>query len=68
MQAAPYDFLAADDMLSQAEMRQALAAVSMWTADGMYAMLPYSAILLEAVPTDRAVPVAAPGAVTQQVT
>ena len=50
MQAAPYDFLQVDDDLSQEQLDSARAQMSMWTAEGCYPLLPYSSIVLEAVP------------------
>ncbi len=50
MQVAPFDFLVADEVLSEEEVAAARNKVSMWLADGMYAMLPYSSLLLESVP------------------
>lgn len=47
---APFDFLVADEVLSEEEVAAARHKVSMWLADGMYAMLPYSSLLLESVP------------------
>ncbi|BDA40513.1 Isoamylase 1, chloroplastic [Coccomyxa sp. Obi] len=49
-QVAPFDFLVADEVLSKEEVAAARNKVSMWLADGMYAMLPYSSLLLESVP------------------
>lgn len=50
MQAAPYDFLEVDEALSQEQMDSARAQMSMWTSEGCYPLLPYSSIVLEAVP------------------
>ena len=50
MQAAPYDFLEADDQLSLEQLECARAQMGMWTCEGCYPLLPYSSILLEAVP------------------
>ncbi|KAF5843397.1 glycoside hydrolase superfamily [Dunaliella salina] len=47
---APYDFLRVDEVLSEDEVRRARAASLMWTADFKYPMLPWSSIMLEAVP------------------
>lgn len=49
-QVAPYDFLVADEVLSEGEVAAARRKAAMWLADGMYAMLPYSSLLLESVP------------------
>ena len=50
MQAAPYDFLAVDDALTQDQLDSAKAQMGMWTSEGCYPLLPYSSIVLEAVP------------------
>ena len=50
MQAAPYDFLEADSELSQEQVDTARAQMGMWTSEGCYPLLPYSSIVLEAVP------------------
>lgn len=50
MQAAPYDFLHVDDDLSQDQLDSARAQMGMWTSEGCYPLLPYSSIVLEAVP------------------
>lgn len=50
MQAAPYDFLHVDDDLSQEQLESAKAQMGMWTSEGCYPLLPYSSIVLEAVP------------------
>ena len=50
MQVAPYDFLHADDDLSQEQLDSARAQMGMWTSEGCYPLLPYSSIVLEAVP------------------
>jgi len=50
MQAAPYDFLEADDELSQDQVDTARAQMGMWTSEGCYPLLPYSSVVLEAVP------------------
>lgn len=50
MQAAPYDFLEADDDLSQDQVDTARAQMGMWTSEGCYPLLPYSSVVLEAVP------------------
>ncbi|EIE26827.1 glycoside hydrolase [Coccomyxa subellipsoidea C-169] len=49
-QIAPFDFLVPDEILSEEEVATARQKVSMWLSDGMYAMLPYSSLLLESVP------------------
>eukprot|EP00891_Asterochloris_glomerata_P003947 jgi/Astpho2/3947/e_gw1.00063.17.1_t len=53
--AAPYDFLQADEVLSENQIQDTRALASVWTADGMYALLPRSSIILEAVPVEAAV-------------
>jgi len=50
MQAAPYDFLEADHDLSPDQVDTARAQMSMWTSEGCYPLLPYSSVVLEAVP------------------
>ena len=50
MQAAPYDFLQVDEDLSQGQLDSARAQMGMWTSEGCYPLLPYSSIVLEAVP------------------
>jgi hypothetical protein len=50
MQAAPYDFLEADNELTQDQVDTARAQMSMWTSEGCYPLLPYSSVVLEAVP------------------
>lgn len=50
VQAAPYDFLHVDDDLSQEQLDSARAQMAMWTSEGCYPLLPYSSIVLEAVP------------------
>ena len=50
LQIAPFDFLVPDEVLSEEEVATARQKVSMWLSDGMYAMLPYSSLLLESVP------------------
>ena len=52
-QAAPYDFLQADDDLSQEQLDSARAQMSMWTSEGCYPLLPYSSVVLEAVPAEQ---------------
>lgn len=47
---APYDFLVADQALSEGEVLAARTKARMWLADGIYPMLPYSSLLLESVP------------------
>ena len=54
-QAAPYDFLQADEVLSENQIQDTRALASVWTADGMYALLPRSSIILEAVPVEATV-------------
>jgi len=49
---APFDFLAVDDKLSAADAAGARNAMSMWTDDGLYPMLPRSCIILESLPLD----------------
>ncbi len=48
-QAAPYDFLAADEALSGAELARARGEAAAWLAEGAYALLPYSSLVLESV-------------------
>ncbi|DBB07506.1 TPA: Iron-sulfur assembly protein 1 [Trebouxia sp. C0006] len=48
--AAPYDFLEADHDLSPDQVDTARAQMSMWTSEGCYPLLPYSSVVLEAVP------------------
>ena len=50
VQAAPYDFLQVDEDLSQEQLDSARAQMGMWTSEGCYPLLPYSSIVLEAVP------------------
>lgn len=50
IQAAPYDFLQVDEDLSQEQLDSARAQMGMWTSEGCYPLLPYSSIVLEAVP------------------
>lgn len=50
MQAAPYDFLHVDEDLSQEQLDSARAQMGMWTSEGCYPLLPYSSIVLEAMP------------------
>ncbi|KIY96248.1 glycogen operon protein GlgX [Monoraphidium neglectum] len=47
---APYDALIADEELGEGEVREARLAASMWGGGGFYALLPWAAIILEAVP------------------
>ena len=54
-QAAPYDFLQADEVLSESQIQDTRALASVWTADGMYALLPRSSIILEAVAVEATV-------------
>ncbi|KAL6765555.1 isoamylase [Haematococcus lacustris] len=49
-QLAPFDFLAADEVMSPEELARAQAASLMWSADHHAAMLPWSALILESVP------------------
>ncbi|KAK9833179.1 hypothetical protein WJX74_009440 [Apatococcus lobatus] len=46
---APYDMLVADSALSQASINTALAGTRMWTADHLYPLLPWSAIVLKSI-------------------
>lgn len=48
--AAPFDFLAADDRLSEDDVATARAALDMWTSEHAYPMLPWTCIVLESVP------------------
>ncbi|KAK9868960.1 hypothetical protein WJX84_011185 [Apatococcus fuscideae] len=50
---APYDFLIADEVLSEASLSSAMAAGNMWTADSLYPLLPWSAAVLISVPEKR---------------
>ena len=56
MQAAPFDFLRADEDLSQQELECALSQTALWTAEGSYPLLPYSSIILEAIAEPHAAP------------
>ncbi|EFJ40420.1 1,4-alpha-glucan branching enzyme II, isoamylase, partial [Volvox carteri f. nagariensis] len=49
---APYDFLAADGVLSVADVAAARRSMSMWTADHTYPVLPWSCIVLVSAPED----------------
>jgi hypothetical protein len=49
-QEAPYDWLEEDSALSAAALADAHAAAAPWLDGGMYALLPYSCLLLTAVP------------------
>ncbi len=40
-------------VLSEADITEARAAMSMWTAERTYPLLPWSCIVLEAVPEER---------------
>ncbi|GAX79055.1 hypothetical protein CEUSTIGMA_g6495.t1 [Chlamydomonas eustigma] len=51
---APYDFLTQDKELSETEVIKARVAASMWTAENVYPVLPWSCIVLEAVPEVKA--------------
>ena len=53
VQPAPYDFLIADEVLSEASLSSAMAAGNMWTADSLYPLLPWSAAVLISVPEKR---------------
>lgn len=50
MQVAPFDFLVEDEVLSAEGIAQERREASMWLGDGMYALLPYSSLILESVP------------------
>ena len=50
MQVAPLDFLQCDDALSEEQLQTANREYHMWTADGMYPMLPWSCCVLDSVP------------------
>ena len=50
VQVAPFDFLVEDEVLSAEEIAQERREASMWLGDGVYALLPYSSLILEAVP------------------
>lgn len=47
MQRAPYDFLVEDEALSAAQLAQAQEGDSAWTDEHVYALLPYSFVVLE---------------------
>ncbi|GIL64823.1 hypothetical protein Vafri_18680 [Volvox africanus] len=49
---APYDFLAADGVLSAGDVTAARRALAMWTADHTYPVLPWSCIVLVSAPED----------------
>lgn len=49
-QVAPYDFLVADEALPEAEATRARAEAATWLCEGVYALLPYSSLLLTSVP------------------
>ena len=49
-QESPYDWLEDDGALTAAQLAHAHAAAAPWLDDGIYALLPYSAVLLTAVP------------------
>ncbi len=49
---APFDFLTADDLLSEDEVARARAAQLMWTSESLYSILPWSAIILESAPME----------------
>ena len=50
LQVAPYDFLAEDAVLSAEDIARERREAAMWLGDGVYALLPYSSLLLESVP------------------
>ena len=50
VQVAPFDFLVADEVLSAGEIANERQEASMWLGDGIYALLPYSSLILESVP------------------
>lgn len=47
---APYDFLVADEELSQADVDRARASQAMWMTDFTVPVMPYSVVILESVP------------------
>ncbi|GIL94491.1 hypothetical protein Vretimale_670, partial [Volvox reticuliferus] len=51
---APYDFLAADGVLSAADVAAARRSLAMWTTDHTYPVLPWSCIVLVSAPEDPA--------------
>ena len=58
---APFDCLFPDGALSEKEIKEARAGDAMWTAEHLYPVLPWSCIVLEAVPEAKVqVPRAAP--------
>ena len=50
MQPSPLDFMQADQVLSTDALAAAHSALSMWTLEHCFPLLPYSAIVLESVP------------------
>ena len=50
VQVAPFDFLVADEVLSAEEIANERQEASMWLGDCIYALLPYSSLILESVP------------------
>jgi len=50
---APFDFLAVDDVLSEAEVIASRKSAGMWIAEGCFPMLPRSVVILESVPEDQ---------------
>ena len=50
LQVAPYDFLAEDAVLSAEGVARERREAAMWLGDGVYALLPYSSLILESVP------------------
>jgi len=51
---APFDILIPDEKLSDALVRGSKAAMSMWTNQDQYPMLPWSCVVLESQPNDAA--------------
>ena len=55
-QPAPLDVLRADEALAPEAVEAAHSAMSMWTLEHSYPMLPYSAVVLESVPDSEVLP------------
>ena len=49
-QEPPFDWLEDDGALTDAQMADVRAAAAAWLDDGVYALLPYSSLLLTSVP------------------
>ena len=52
-QEPPFDWLEDDGALTAAQMADVRAAAAAWLDDGLYALLPYSSLLLTSVPAPR---------------